>query len=253
MGLQVFRLLSPSASSSTILKLLKDWSGGLKHIGGLKSAEENLGLFQETHSRVAAEVGRRSGDPCQVTQLQVEPTSFEPGEGAMRVFLIAIARKRGVAEVDLYVDGNCSCAILEPITVQDAALLQTDPSSNNLRCDCSKQVLVQYSGWKSLVTSPPLQTAVKSEGADLKGSECGRIKQEVRPRKRTACIMSVEECPHAKREKMVGGFNQKPNGAEEISHTKREAYSWTHYWRHILRRKSISSGRVQIENRYMRP
>ena len=86
--------LSPSASSSTILKLLKDQSGGLKHIGGLKSAEENLGLFQETLSRLAAEVGRRSSDRCQVTQLQLEPTSFEPGEGACRVFLIAIARKR---------------------------------------------------------------------------------------------------------------------------------------------------------------
>ena len=76
---------------------------------------------------------------------------------------IAIACKRGVAENDLYVDGNCSCPILEPIAVQDAALLQTDPSSNNFSCDCSKQVLVQYSGWKSLVTSPRLQTVVKSE------------------------------------------------------------------------------------------
>ena len=185
-------------------------------------------------------------------QLQLEPTSLEPGERAWQVLLIAIARKRGVAEVDLYVDGNCSSAILEPITVQYAALLQKDLSSNNLSCDCSKQVLVQYGGSKSLVTSPPLQTVVKSEGADLEGSECGRIQQEMRLRRRTASTIPVEEGPHVKREEMVGGFKQKPNGAEEINHTRREAYSWTQHWRHILRRKSIGSGRVQIENRYMR-
>jgi hypothetical protein len=187
-------------------------------------------------------------------QLQQEPMSFEPGERAWQVLLIAIARKRSVAEIDLYVDGNCSSAILEPITVQYAALLQKDQSSKFVSSDCSRQLLVQHSGSKSLVTSPLLQTVGKSgEGADLEGSECGRIKQEMRPRKRTASTIPVEEGPLVKREKMLGGFKQKPTGAEEINHTKREAYSWVQHWRYILRRKTIGSGNVQIENRYMRP
>ena len=66
-GIKLFdSSLSPLASSSTILKLLKGSSGGLKHIAGFRSAEENLALFQRTLSIVAAEVGSRSSDPCQV-------------------------------------------------------------------------------------------------------------------------------------------------------------------------------------------
>lgn len=122
--------------------------------------------------------------------------SFEPGERAWQVLLIAIARKRSVAEVDLYVDGNCSSAILEPITVQYAAFLQKDQSSTTVSSDCSMQLLVQHSGSKSLFTSPLLQTVGKSgEGADLEGSECGRIKQEMRPRKRIASTIPAEEAP----------------------------------------------------------
>ena len=47
------------------------------------------------------------------------------------MFLIAVVRKRGGAMVGLYVDGGCSYAILEHITIQDVALLQTDLSSKS--------------------------------------------------------------------------------------------------------------------------
>ncbi|KAG0566430.1 hypothetical protein KC19_7G063200 [Ceratodon purpureus] len=186
-------------------------------------------------------------------QLQQEPMSFEPGERSWQVLLIAIARNRSVAEVDLHIDGKCNSAILEPITIQYAALLLKDQSSKILSSDCSKQLLVQCSGSKSLTTSPLLHSIVKSEDADFKGSDSGRIKQEIRPRKRTASTIPVEDAPVVKREKLVGGFKQKPNGPEEISHNKREAFSWVQHWRHILRRKTVGTGKVQIENRYMRP
>lgn len=182
-------------------------------------------------------------------QLQQEPMSFEPGERAWQLLLIAIARKKSVAEVDVYVDGDCSSAILEPITVQYAALLQKDHSSKILSSDCNKQTRVQHGESKSLVSSPLL--IVKTEVTDL-GSECRHLKQEIRSRKRTAATIPVEESPLVKRKKLVGGFNQKSSSAEEINHSRREAFSWVQHWRHIVRRKTVGTGKVQIENRYMR-
>lgn len=57
-------------------------------------------------------------------QLQQEPTKFRPGDRVWQVLLISIARQKSVAEVDLYINGHCSPAILEPITLQYAALFQ---------------------------------------------------------------------------------------------------------------------------------
>lgn len=188
-------------------------------------------------------------------QLQQEPVSFEPGDRAWQVLLLAIARKNSVAEVDLHIDGVCSSAILEPITLQCAALLQKCQSPKPLSSDSNKQFRVQQNGPELLLTASPLQSVVKiGEGADLDGSERAQSKQGMRPKKRTATTISVVDGPLVKREKTECGSKSKPTCAEETkSHTKREAYSWIQHWRYILHRKTVGTGRVQIENRYMRP
>lgn len=184
-------------------------------------------------------------------QLQQNPMGFEPGQRTWQVFLVTIARKGSVAEVDLYEDGVCSSAILEPISAEYAALLQKDSSSRRLSSDCTEQFAVQQAISKS---SPLLLTTVESvKDLDTPGSECPRAQKDLRPQKRPAEAMSCEVDPPAKKGRYLGGSEQMSNCAEEMNPIKRDVYSWTQHWRHILRRRTLGSGKVKIENSYLRP
>jgi len=184
-------------------------------------------------------------------QLQQEPKSFEPGDRAWQILLLAIARKNSVAEVDVYIDGDCSSAILEPISLKYAALLQKYEPPQPLGSD--KQLRVHEIG-PLLVVPSLLHPVVKSdENVRLEGSEYAQSKQGMRPKKRRASSISMVDTPVVKRQRTEYGCKQKPTCAEKIKDTQREAYSWIQHWRYILHRKTVGTGRVRIENRYMRP
>lgn len=93
----------------------------------------------------------------------------------------------------------------------------------------------------------------RSEDARLEGNEYARSKPGTRSRKRPAAPTSEVDGPIVKRVKVECGSKNKTTCGEESKHTRRESYSWLQHWRYILHRKTVGTGNVKIENRYMRP
>lgn len=239
------------------LKQKLDFKGSVRYVlyhhldGG--QAEKDVSSLQDARSHEDEVASNSYGDEI-LRQLQQEPMTFVPGQRAWQVLLIAIARRQSVAEVDLYEDGICSPALLEPITVQYAALLQMEPSKPSGAGNHESSVV---QGKVLLAPIPCTTMTTIEEGVTnapqkhLVGDKCSVVKNEGNPRKRSASAMARNDGPPTKREKAAG--DREPTDTKENAGSKVQAYNWVNHWRFILQRQTVGTGKNQIENKYLRP
>lgn len=188
-------------------------------------------------------------------QLQQQPMKYEPGEPAWQLLLIAIARTESVAKVDLYQDGLCISAILEPITVHYAVLMQED---QGFEPASSESLMLQCQSLRAFNASGPLVT-IKEEDENRSrehsaSDEGAKVKQEGRPEKRSSPSITEQDCPAVKRERLACDKEGKQPFRTKYNHRfKGEIYSRTKHWQFILQRGKVGTGKHQIENTYVCP
>lgn len=254
--------VGPAAKVKIVVKSLQlkqklDFKGSVRyvlyhHLEGWQ-AEKDVSYLQDGRSHEDEVTSNSYGDEI-LRQLQQGPMTFVPGQRAWQILLIAIARRQSVAEVDLYEDGICSPALLEPITVQYAALLQKEPSKPfgsgyHESNDVQGKVLIASIPSTTMTTIE--EGVTNSPQKHFVGGECSAVKSEGTLRKRSASAMAGKDGPPAKREKAAGDAESMDTKANVGS--KVQAYNWVNHWKFILQRQTVGTGRNQIENKFLRP